>query len=495
MWNGADLWRVAQQPILTANNQETVGNTGGNIVPYDGNGNIQYLQRTDVNGAVSDQFSYQYGNGNNQLMSVTNVASGQPYANYSYDAKGRLYTQSVTGSNTTYMTYDVSGLVTGVYQDAQYSKPVVTFAYNESGMRVKKVDYNTTTLQPIQVTFYVGDVIYTQQIQNGTYEPVTATEYQIIGAGRLGIYSPQGPTYAYELTDHQGSVRAVVTQNANALQVTGYSDYYPFGKVLSGTPGEYGYQGQNAEFDPETGWNSFDLRMYDSRIGRWISPDPYGQFYSPYLAMGNVPFAGTDMNGADWYQDMNGYTFWANASDLMIISNGVVYNNIGTTYSDLNGSGDEDGHFKFYVEPDPDHVSTYHPTYWQKMERGNFFQSLYYDITNSFYVTAQNLGGKQIHDRTYALNLDGSMTTPNQNVGALATSTSFFIPGADAEAAVASTGTNVAEKGVAKVAQVTANKAAGDAFRDEIADLMQQAGRDVQTEVYHWTPLGQDTSM
>ncbi|WP_083253437.1 RHS repeat-associated core domain-containing protein [Flavivirga aquatica] len=41
----------------------------------------------------------------------------------------------------------------------------------------------------------------------------------------------------------------------------------------------YGYQGEYAEKEPEigSGINSFQLRLYDSRIGRWISPDPYGE--------------------------------------------------------------------------------------------------------------------------------------------------------------------------------------------------------------------------
>ena len=49
----------------------------------------------------------------------------------------------------------------------------------------------------------------------------------------------------------------------------------------------YGYQGQYAEKDGETGWNSFELRQYDVVIGRWLSPDPYGQYNSPYVGMGN----------------------------------------------------------------------------------------------------------------------------------------------------------------------------------------------------------------
>ena len=70
------------------------------------------------------------------------------------------------------------------------------------------------------------------------------------------------------------------------------SEYYPFGLVLESWEKEgyrYGYQGQFAEHDEETGWSSFELRMYDPIIARWTSTDPYGQFYSPYLAMGNMP--------------------------------------------------------------------------------------------------------------------------------------------------------------------------------------------------------------
>jgi RHS repeat-associated protein len=84
--------------------------------------------------------------------------------------------------------------------------------------------------------------------------------------------------------------------------VVAASDYYPFGLVMDGrqvtdVTYRYGYQGQYAEKDNTTGWNEFDLRMYDARFGRWISPDPYGQFASPYLAMGNNPISGTDPDG------------------------------------------------------------------------------------------------------------------------------------------------------------------------------------------------------
>lgn len=59
----------------------------------------------------------------------------------------------------------------------------------------------------------------------------------------------------------------------------------------------YGYQGQYAEKDDETGWNHFELREYDPIIGRFVATDPVGQFWSPYVGMGNDPVSGVDPTG------------------------------------------------------------------------------------------------------------------------------------------------------------------------------------------------------
>lgn len=80
------------------------------------------------------------------------------------------------------------------------------------------------------------------------------------------------------------------------------ADFFPFGLVMEGREltqedYRYGYQGQFAEKDSVTGWNQFQLRMYDARIGRWMSVDPYGQFASPYIGMGNNPQMSIDPDG------------------------------------------------------------------------------------------------------------------------------------------------------------------------------------------------------
>lgn len=86
-------------------------------------------------------------------------------------------------------------------------------------------------------------------------------------------------------------------------RVTQASDYYAFGSVMreQKSPDDlvyrYGYQGEYSEKDLETGWNHFELREFDPIIARWLVPDPYRQYWSPYVGMGNNPINGTDPDG------------------------------------------------------------------------------------------------------------------------------------------------------------------------------------------------------
>lgn len=120
----------------------------------------------------------------------------------------------------------------------------------------------------------------------------------------MGEFFAASSSYQYELNDHLGNVRAVINSgklSGNVADVVTYTDYYAFGSVAraGGTGYRYGYQGQYAEKDKgdETDWNAFELRMYDARLGRWLSTDPYNQFDSPYTSMGNNPVNGVDPDG------------------------------------------------------------------------------------------------------------------------------------------------------------------------------------------------------
>jgi len=278
-------------------------------ITYDPNGNITGLQRTDKNGGTpTDIFTYNYPATNNQLTSVTNggaSTNAQPYGTYTYDEIGRLKTQVVVGKDkdgnltttNTYLQYDVSGKITGIFSAPAMTPAslVESYTYDESGNRITVTNANGTT-------YYVYDASgNTLAIYKGTTPALS--EVPIYGSSRLGTYFVTGAYCVYEIRDNVGSVRVVFTDTKTTdkqANIYNYTDYYPYGLVAQQTVTgsyRYFYQGAYAETDPATGYDNFKLRMYDARIGRWMSVDPEGQFSSPYEGMGNDPVTGFDKDG------------------------------------------------------------------------------------------------------------------------------------------------------------------------------------------------------
>ncbi|MBK7885186.1 MAG: hypothetical protein IPJ81_16390 [Chitinophagaceae bacterium] len=109
--------------------------------------------------------------------------------------------------------------------------------------------------------------------------------------------------------------------------------YYPYGLKIKSISGKAfgklenkkGYQGDYSEEDAETGWNEFDLRMYNAQIGRWNSTDPYEQYASPYLAMSNDPANHIDPDGGftGWIGTAVGAATFGTAAYLIAKNNGI----------------------------------------------------------------------------------------------------------------------------------------------------------------------------
>ncbi|WP_417859475.1 RHS repeat domain-containing protein [Xanthomarina gelatinilytica] len=119
----------------------------------------------------------------------------------------------------------------------------------------------------------------------------------------------------------------------NALSLTNKTDYYPFGMPMPNrnVEGDYRYKFQGQEKDPETGKEAFELRLWDNRIGRWLTTDPMYEFHSPYLGMGNNPISIIDPTGGctdcpPWLQKIFSYfSGWGTNSDKL--SNRMGYTN------------------------------------------------------------------------------------------------------------------------------------------------------------------------
>ncbi|HEX8546332.1 MAG TPA: RHS repeat-associated core domain-containing protein, partial [Cytophagaceae bacterium] len=137
------------------------------------------------------------------------------------------------------------------------------------------------------------------------------------------VYSTNGSTtntsfqkskLSFELTDHLGNVRALVSgvkKSSGMADVQSLKDYYPFGMPMysdavtersrvfnSPTSSRYEFNGK--EEDAETNSYDFGARAYDSRVGRWWSVEPLSYRYpglSSYAFVANNPVNAIDPDG------------------------------------------------------------------------------------------------------------------------------------------------------------------------------------------------------
>ena len=271
---------------------------------YDENGNIRTLSRnkqTENGSNEMDKLTYDYITNKNQLDHVNDAVMGttnaddiksQSSGNYTYNLIGQLIKNKEEGI---LYEYNASGLVTNIKKISTAfpnGYPYVSFYYNDKGHRVRKRNWVDET-----DTYYIRDASgNTLAVYSGS----NLVEIPIYGTSRIGIHYKATNKDVYQLTDHLGNVRAVIASGNAAISSS--TDYYPGGMAMPNrnVVGDYryGYQGEYSEKDEETGLNAFELRMYDSRINRWISPDPAQQYPSPYLGMGNNWMNGTDPDGA-----------------------------------------------------------------------------------------------------------------------------------------------------------------------------------------------------
>jgi RHS repeat-associated protein len=124
------------------------------------------------------------------------------------------------------------------------------------------------------------------------------------------------------LANHLGNVQVVVSDrkvpqdtNADALidyfvaDVVSATDYYAFGAVMpdrsfNAAGYRYGFNGKENDNEVKGTGNQQDygMRIYDGRIGKFLSVDPLTNkypHYTPYQFAGNMPIWAIDLDGAE----------------------------------------------------------------------------------------------------------------------------------------------------------------------------------------------------
>ena len=272
--------------------------------------------------------------------------------------------------------------------------------------------------------------------------------------------------------------------------------YYPDGLQMSGISSKaFGaitnnqkYQGAYSELEQETGYNEFELRRYDPQLGRWTSHDPYNQYSSPYIGMGNDWVNGVDMNGGgfeDFFRNAStGDTYWLgnNTSPSWTDELGNVYENIGKHYfsSGLDGlpieylwgvDGEHNfhsmlvsemknlsqGNLPFEINNDVPEIKQYNKGLFERMSKSdNLLINILYGLGNDIYVTSQLFRNKYEKQ-----NLGGGWANPNDAQKAFINTSMYFVPIGGAEAEV---GSKIADAGIEEVAK-TSTSFADDAIR------------------------------
>jgi RHS repeat-associated protein len=129
----------------------------------------------------------------------------------------------------------------------------------------------------------------------------------------------------YEQTKQLGNILATISDKKighdssgvvdyYTAEVLNQNDYYPFGMEMANrkysvqVPYRYGFNGKENDNEIKGEGNQIDYgsRVYDPRIGKFLSIDPLSNTYpmlTPYQYAGNSPIAGVDLDGKEfeWY--------------------------------------------------------------------------------------------------------------------------------------------------------------------------------------------------
>ena len=167
------------------------------------------------------------------------------------------------------------------------------YSYLSDGTKTKALNASSVGYD------YAGSFTYSHA-SNGS----KTLESVAFGGGRI---RKSGSTYAvdYHITDHLGSVRAIVNASGSIVE---QNDYYPFGMrhpngltQLSANRWRFsGKEEQDAAFG--IAYSDFGARLYD-RSAAWTAVDPLAEKYysvSPYVYCNNSPVILIDLNGEAW---------------------------------------------------------------------------------------------------------------------------------------------------------------------------------------------------
>ncbi|WP_089912088.1 RHS repeat-associated core domain-containing protein [Chitinophaga rupis] len=338
----------------------------GERISYDPNGNILRYKRNGSPALTGkpremDSLTYHYEPGTNRLSAINDSVGAGNYdtdidsqlpGNYRYDAIGNMVFDSA--ADIANIEWNVYGKIRNI---TRKNGTTINYTYDAAGNRICK------TVNGIE-TWYVRDgngsvmSVYVNGDNNINGGLLSQTEVHLYGSSRIGISNraidvldltiPQGPGLGnfergrnvsfirgnklFELSNHLGNVLVTVADSKKAMSVDGNTvehyeakvtsaqDYYPFGMLQPGRNWNienyrYGFNGKENDNEVKGEGNSLDFgaRVYDPRVGRFLSADKFKKEaagWTPYRFAFNNPMRVVDRDG-NWEEDGHFWTVYA----------------------------------------------------------------------------------------------------------------------------------------------------------------------------------------
>lgn len=278
--------------------QSTLASVGSRYYDYDELGNIR--KKSDFGDA------YTYGANGAGPHAVTQVKNGATVlTSYSYDANGNM--TGGDGRNITWTSFNKAAQITR-------GATSIRFTYDADHNRVKQTNGNTTTYY-MNPGIHSG-VNYEQEI-NGN---VTAYRHYIHAGGRaVAIYTRQSDNTEktrYLHTDHLGSTDAITDENGAVVERMSFAtfgsrrhaNWKNSTSVLDGIETHHGFTGH--EHLDAVGIIHMNGRLYDPKLGRFLSPDVQIQYpdqtqsFNRYTYVNNNPLSFTDPSGYGFFSKL-----------------------------------------------------------------------------------------------------------------------------------------------------------------------------------------------
>ena len=278
---------------------------------------------------------------------VGGVLTEKSHLEYLYDATGnrvaKIWKADVNDPVTwqhTYYVNDASGNKMSIYKRGYEYRANRREAYRTYYDLEEQLLYGSDRLGSVNSNTRLFTNAYAQAPEVTYAGWDISTKLNTAPASTFAFGSRLLGTKEYDLTDHLGNVTVQLSDRKTGTLATGnieaqllsYQQYYPFGwempgRSLNGGQSRFGFNGK--EDDEEWGIQDYGFRLYENRVGRFLSVDPLTAsfpWWTPYQFAGNTPLQAVDLDGLEIYYSADGSYIdkWGTSKEVRILRDSDV---------------------------------------------------------------------------------------------------------------------------------------------------------------------------